>query len=114
MHYMKCLHNQGNEASLSLGIIYRALPTTPLEDASGMARVIDNEGEDYLYPRRWFEMVSEQDLAVALSESLTVHLNSRAKIAIRDLAHAKGVPMSVLIREWIDERLDLPELAEYA
>ena len=114
MQYVKCIHNQGNEASLSLGVIYRALPTTSLENESGMVRIIDNEGEDYLYPRRWFEVVSEQTLVAELSESLTVHLNLRAKLAIRDLAHAKGIPMSVLIREWIDERLDLPELAEYA
>jgi len=114
MQYMKCVHNQGNEASLNLGVIYRALPTTALEAESGMVRIVDNEGEDYLYPRRWFEPVAEQALAAELTESLTVHLNSRAKIALRDMAHAKGIPMSVLLREWIDERLDLPELAEYA
>jgi hypothetical protein len=50
MQYVKCINNQGNEASLHIGMIYRTLPTTPVEDASGMLRVIDNEGEDYLYP----------------------------------------------------------------
>ena len=83
MQYVKCIHNQGNEASLSLGIIYRVLPTTPLEDESGMVRIVDNEGEDYLYPRRWFEVVSEQTLVAELSESLTVHRNAQRKIALQ-------------------------------
>src|SRR5437867_3594661 len=104
MQYMRCINNQGNEASLNLGAIYRTLPTTPVEDASGMIRVIDNEGEDYLYPRRWFEIVPAEELVAELSELVTVHLNPRAKIAIRDLANAKGVSMSALIREWLDER----------
>lgn len=112
MNYMKCINNQGNEASLTIGTIYRALPTTPLEDKTGMVRIIDNEGEDYLYPRRWFELVPEQVLAADLSELITVHLTGRSKIAIRDIANAKGVSMSAIVCEWIDERLDLPELLQ--
>ncbi len=112
MNYMKCINNQGNEASLTIGVIYRSLPTTPLEDKTGMVRVIDNEGEDYLYPRRWFELVQEQAMTSELSEFVTVHLTGRSKIAIRDIANAKGVSMSAIVREWIDERLDLPELLQ--
>jgi hypothetical protein len=112
MNYMKCINNQGNEASLTIGAIYRSLSTTPLEDKTGMVRIIDNEGEDYLYPRRWFELVPEQALASELSEFVTVHLSGRSKIAIRDIANAKGVSMSAIVREWIDERLDLPELLQ--
>lgn len=112
MSYMKCINNQGNEASLTIGVIYKSLPTTPLEDKTGMARIIDNEGEDYLYPRRWFEVVPEQSLTSELSELVTVHLTGRSKIAIRDIANAKGVSMSAIVREWIDERLDLPELVQ--
>ena len=114
MNYMRCSSNQGNEASLTIGVIYRSLPTTPLEDKTGMVRIIDNEGEDYLYPRRWFEIVPEQTLLSELSELVTVHLNGRSKIAIRDMANAKGVSMSAIVREWIDERLDLPESVEYS
>jgi hypothetical protein len=43
-----------------------------------------------------------------MSVPLTIHLNGISKIAIRDLANAKGLSMSALVREWIDERLDLP------
>lgn len=112
MNYMKCINNQGNEASLTVGAIYRTLPTTLLEDKTGMVRVIDNEGEDYLYPRRWFEIVPEETLVSELSELVTVHLTGRSKIAIRDMANAKGVSMSAIVREWIDERLDLPEVLQ--
>ena len=70
---------------------------------------MDNEGEDYLYPLRWFELVPEQQLIAEFSQSVAVHLNNRSKIAIRDMAHAQGVSMSALLREWIDERLDLPD-----
>lgn len=107
MRYVHCINNQGNEASLEVGALYRALATTSIEDASGMIRVIDNEGEDYLYPSRWFEVVPTQALASDMSELVTVHLNTM--IAIRDMANAKGISMSALVREWIDERLDLPE-----
>ena len=94
---------------MDVGTVYRALETTPLEDESAMLRIVDNEGDDYLYPARWFEAISEQELASQLSETLTVNLNGVSKVAVRDIANARGVSMSALVREWIDERLDLPE-----
>ncbi|MBV7335890.1 hypothetical protein KFU94_48145 [Chloroflexi bacterium TSY] len=111
MKYVRCINNQGNEASLEIGVLYRVLSTTAVEDESGMIRVIDNEGEDYLYPSRWFEAVPTQVLASDMSELVTVHMSTLSKIAIRDMANAKGISMSALVREWIDERLDLPEVA---
>jgi len=44
------------------------------------------------------------------SKPLTIYLNTIPKLLIRDLANAQGVSMSALVREWIDERLDLPVL----
>jgi len=48
-----CIHNSGYPASLELHKIYRVLPD---EDAAadGDIRVIDESGEDYLYPAGWF------------------------------------------------------------
>jgi len=111
MKYVKCLENSGNEASLNVDEIYRVLPTNEIESASGMIRVIDNEGEDYLYPLRWFEGVSGDDLTADLSEHLSVRLNGVAKLTVRDLARRQGVSMASLVREWIEERLDLPTTA---
>jgi hypothetical protein len=111
MKYVRCTSNNGSEASLNLDEIYRALEPTALERESGMLRIVDNEGEDYLYPARWFVEVPEHELLAELSQPLTVQLNGVTKIAIRDMAHAKGVSMSALVRAWIVERLDLPEAA---
>lgn len=48
-----CLRNDGYEASLELRKIYAALRD---RDAArhGQIRVIDESGEDYLYPARFF------------------------------------------------------------
>lgn len=48
-----CVQNTGYEASLELHKIY---PVLPDEDAlrHGLVRVIDESGEDYLYPEALF------------------------------------------------------------
>jgi len=48
-----CLRNKGYEVSLERRKIYQVLPDR--EAAShGQLRVIDESGEDYLYPERFF------------------------------------------------------------
>ena len=111
MQYVRCLQNQGNEASLEIGRVYRVAHTTADEAESGMVRVVDNEGEDYLYPSRWFEELAASELLSGRSQPLTIHLDGASKLAVRDIANAKGLAMSALVREWIEERLDLPEAA---
>ncbi len=51
-----CIDNEGNEASLEEWKIYRALPDREAEKHSEI-RVIDEEGEDYLYPSDCFSPV---------------------------------------------------------
>lgn len=52
-HFAVCVRNEGHEESLELRKIYEVL-----DDAGAlrhnMVRVIDEEDEDYLYPREWF------------------------------------------------------------
>jgi hypothetical protein len=48
-----CLDNDGYAASLEVGKVYPTLPSTDLVPA-GWMRVIDESGEDYLYPCRRF------------------------------------------------------------
>ncbi len=57
-----CIDNSGYPASLELHKIYRVLPD---EDAAkdGDLRVIDESGEDYLYPSKKF-LVTEWPKAV--------------------------------------------------
>lgn len=61
-----CVNNTDYLASLELHKIYRVLPD---EDAAvdGDIRVIDESGEDYLYPAEYFVFV---ELPQAVEESL--------------------------------------------
>ena len=51
-----CIENEGNEVSLQVWKIYKSLPDSDAE-AEGMLRVIDEEGEDYLFPRENFASI---------------------------------------------------------
>ena len=48
-----CINNCEYPASLELHKIYRVLPDKDAEQ-DGDLRVIDESGEDYLYPSEWF------------------------------------------------------------
>ena len=57
-----CVRNAGYPASLELRKIYEVLPDA--EGAvHGLIRVIDESGEDYLYPEKFF-------MPIALSDAL--------------------------------------------
>jgi len=51
--FVVCVRNTGYPASLELWKIYQALGD-PDAEAHGLLRVIDESGEDYLYPHRFF------------------------------------------------------------
>ena len=48
-----CLKNKGHEVSLELRKIYRLLPD-PQAAKHKQLRVVDESGEDYLYPQDFF------------------------------------------------------------
>ena len=54
--YAVCIRNEGNEASLERNKLYVVLPDSRAE-ADGLVRVIDEDGEHYLYPAAWFVAV---------------------------------------------------------
>lgn len=55
--YVMCVNNDGNPVSLHLRKIYRAMHD--IEGSKhGYIRVIDEDGEGYLYPKRYFVEVS--------------------------------------------------------
>jgi len=51
-----CVENSAYPASLELHKIYRVLADSSVE-AGGALRVVDESGEDYLYPVEWFVAV---------------------------------------------------------
>ena len=65
--YVLCLDNRGYAASLEVGKVYRSLPAT-VRVPDGWVRVLDESGEDYLYPeRRFIELDIPQSAKRALS-----------------------------------------------
>lgn len=55
-----CVRNAGYEASLELHKIYTVLPHAEAEKESDI-RVIDESGEDYLFPSDWFVPIDVPD-----------------------------------------------------
>jgi len=51
--YVLCVRNDGFTASLDTRKVYRAVADSVAE-ARGMTRVVDESGEDYLYPADCF------------------------------------------------------------
>jgi hypothetical protein len=51
--FVVCVANDGYPASLELHKIYRVLPDKQAQ-RDGDLRIIDESGEDYLYPSKWF------------------------------------------------------------
>jgi hypothetical protein len=71
-HFAVCIRNDEYEESLQLRKIYEVLEDAFAEQHN-MIRVIDEEGEDYLYPRDWF---------------LPIELPKRVEEAIGGLTHS--------------------------
>ena len=55
--FVVCLRNDGFEASLAIRKLYRVLPDRGAEMKS-LIRVVDESGEDYLYPMDLFAPVA--------------------------------------------------------
>src|SRR4029079_7299722 len=54
--FVVCVANDGYPASLELHKIYRVIPDKQA-DRDGDLRIVDESGEDYLYPSKWFVAV---------------------------------------------------------
>jgi len=53
LKFVICVKNEGFEASLEIRKVYDLLPDAEAE-SHGMLRVIDESGEDYLFPESFF------------------------------------------------------------
>ncbi|MEZ4861674.1 MAG: hypothetical protein R3C14_10215 [Caldilineaceae bacterium] len=113
--YVRCIRNEtlyeDDQAPtfdplLLIDAIYKVVPPD-VNDQPDDLRVIDGEGEDYLYPADYFEpFLPNGDQK---SESLTLHLDPYTKGVLQAEAVAAKMSVGALLRSWIDERLDLPE-----
>lgn len=113
MNYVRCINNEGYEGSLSKGKIYRVLVSEPSVSAT-MIRVIDETyGEagsenGYLFAADRFQSVDLSAIPSDANDTLTVHLPATLKGILYAEALIAQKPMSVLVREWIEDHLDLP------
>jgi len=64
--FVVCINNEGYPASLELHKIYRVVPDKDAADDEDL-RVIDESGEDYLYPASYFPPIK---VPAAVEESL--------------------------------------------
>ncbi len=55
-HFMLCIDNRGYEASLEIRKVYEVLSDAGAE-THHQIRVIDESGEDYLYPADYFAIL---------------------------------------------------------
>lgn len=56
-HFAVCLNNEGYDAALEIGKLYRVIPDTQAE-AHGYLRIVDESGEDYGYAADRFFMLN--------------------------------------------------------
>ena len=121
MNYVRCINNKtyvrlpdesvnGALADLTIGAVYKVLPTAQHERDMGMIRIIDNSDEDYLYPASYFQPLDWGTLPTEWGSehtALTIHLDPRTKAILRAEALATHKSMGALVRQWIEERLEL-------
>jgi hypothetical protein len=117
MKYVRCINNTGfiydengqlfdeTIPDLIIGEVYKVAP--PAENDGEMLRVIDASGEDYLYPAHYFEPLTP-DPQSKRQRTVTLHLDDFTRGVLHAEAVAAKKPMSALLREWVEERLDLP------
>lgn len=55
-HYLVCVENKGYEGSLETAKVYEQIIDKTAK-AHGQVRVVDESGEDYLYPATYFAPV---------------------------------------------------------
>lgn len=67
VRFVVCLDNAGYDASLDVRKLYRVIADDKSEKL-GLLRVVDESGEDYLYPKKLFAAI---DVSPALRRRLT-------------------------------------------
>jgi len=63
--YVLCVKNRGYPAALEVRKVYRVLPDLSAE-RRGLTRVVDESGEDYLYPAGFFVAIEVPRKAVGV------------------------------------------------
>lgn len=78
--YVLCIRNKGYPASLEVRKIYRVI-TDPGAAKRGLVRVIDESGEDYLYPQDYFVSIGLPKAADKVFADQHIETVLREKVA---------------------------------
>lgn len=96
---------------LTVGKVYKVI-SDPTAEQHGMTRIIDESFGDpgsengYLYPSDYFEpFLPDEHFS---RSSLTIYLDEYVKGVLHAEAVASNKSVSALMRDWVEERLDLP------
>ena len=102
---------EGPLFGLTVGKVYKVI-SDPVAERHGMIRIVDESfGEPgsengYLYPADYFEpFLPSTDSSRC---SLTIFLDEYVKGVLHAEAVASNKSGSALMRDWVEERLDLP------
>lgn len=111
--YARCIDNAGYEISLKAGEVYRVLDRATVS-ANTVVILDETYGEPgseqgYIFDRRRFQFVEQNDLQARKATAVTTHIDELTWLHLRDEAHRQNKSVSTLLREWLAERLDLPE-----
>ncbi len=71
-HFAVCVRNPGYEGTLEIRKLYEIIDDPSGEDHNQI-RIVDESGEDYLYPKSWFRRIDlpqrvEEELANLVSK----------------------------------------------
>ncbi len=99
-----CVRNEGYELDLTPWQIYEAVPDESLEPDD--VRVIDETGEDYIYPANYFVSPSSGDTLLGLIVWRDTHISEHFRGLRRELA------MRVLRRNYPKARGYVPPKEE--
>ena len=80
-NFVVCLRNAGYEASLDRGARYRFLPDAEAARHQ-QVRVVDESGEDYLYPESCFAKINDI-LARKICRDLAIDVDRREDVSRR-------------------------------
>lgn len=69
---MVCVRDDGRQASLERRKLYVVVPDARAR-RDGLVRVIDESGEDYLYPTEWFAEIAVSPALASALELVLAH-----------------------------------------
>src|SRR5690242_8011168 len=77
-NFAVCIDNTDYTAALEVRKIYQVLPDAAAA-ARSYLRIIDESGEDYLYPRRMFRQSKQEDQSAHVIQEVTCRRRSAHK-----------------------------------